>query len=111
MSRSIQAKLEFPLNDLKDRKWEDKNRRVPKTSYNASKWKKVTFECDVYRKLRLMSSSLIHRSPSHSPSHSSVGRASDFRYPARFEPGFEIASALDILEPPDGDCVQAPRSG
>ena len=40
MSRSIQTKIELPLNDLKDRRREDKNRSVPKTSYNASKWKK-----------------------------------------------------------------------
>ena len=58
-------------------------------SVQCFEMEKVTFECDVYCKLRLMSSSLIHRSSSHSPSHSSVGRASDFRYPARFEPRFE----------------------
>ena len=44
MSRSIQTKIEFPLNDLKDRrslkKGRQKNRSVPKTSHNASNWKK-----------------------------------------------------------------------
>ena len=89
MSRSIQTKIELPLNDLKDRRREDRRTetclKLPTMLLNG----KVTFECDVYRKLRLMSSSLILRSPRDSPSHSSVGRASDFRYPARFEPGFE----------------------
>ena len=89
MSRSIQTKIEFPLNDLKDRRREDRRTEACLKLLTMLLNGKVTFECDVYRKLRLMSSSLIHRSSYHSPSHSSVGSASDFRYPARFEPGFE----------------------
>ena len=59
MSRSIQTKIEFPLNDLTDRRREDGRTeaclKLPTMLLN----RKVTFECDVYRKLRLMSSSLI----------------------------------------------------